>query len=849
MNSVNPAAGTRPEVWGKVPSRNKNFTGRTELLEALRTSIVGQATAVLPADPPDPAGGVGALRGMGGVGKTQMAVEYAHRNQHEYDLVWWVPADQAMLARSSLAALAPYLNLPPASAAGAEDTANAVVDALRRGKPFSRWLLIFDNADEPEDIKGLLPDGPGHVLITSRNHRWEGTVVTVSVDVFTRAESVEFLARRTGKSISEPDADRLAAELGDLPLALEQAGALKAETGISVEEYLDLLHEHASQLLAQGRPSEYPMSMTAAWSISVSSLAARMPEAVELLRYCAFFGPEPIPRDVFSKSSTEIEIGAQLWELIDRRILMNSAIGELARFALLKVDPKTRTLQVHRLIQALVREELSVEDQERILNEVHQLLVGALPRNPDEAANWPNFATLVAHLEPTKVEDSKVSNVRALALDMIRYMYQAGDWGSASQFVDRFIKRWTEMSGPSDPDVLRAYREQGNILREQGKYQEAYELNQQTLVQMRAAELPDADVLPLINSIGADLRARGEFVEALTHDTDSVRLHEEAFKREDPRTQRAVNNLALDYSLNSRFEKSLDLHQETINRADMQSREIGAAFYLGAQNALARVARLNGDYGQACDVGEDAYAYGVDVLGLEHPWTLRTGKDLCIAWRRHGELDRAEETGVDIHARFLRLYGLNHPDTLAAATALSNVRRNLGQLDDALKLISDTVQRYRNILGDHHPYTLACTGNYAVALRVTGSVSQARDLDERTLAEVETRLGRSHHYYLTMATNLASDRAQLGDYQGACDLEARTLPELRRVLGADHPMGLVCAGNMSMDLEQLGHAEEAAELAADTQERLERKLPREHPDIRVFHEKRHLDCDFDLSPI
>ncbi|HXA63280.1 MAG TPA: FxSxx-COOH system tetratricopeptide repeat protein, partial [Streptosporangiaceae bacterium] len=346
--AVGRPSGRVPEVWGKIPQRNKNFTGREDLLLRLSAGIESQVTAVVPH----------ALHGLGGVGKTQMAVEYAYRYRSEYDVVWWLPADQPVLVRSSLANLAPHLGLPPATSSGIEDAANAVLDALRRGEPYANWLLIFDNADQPEELTEIIPQGPGHVLITSRNHRWEGVVDTVAVDVFTRKESVEFLNKRVPRAINKGEADRLAHELGDLPLALEQAGALQAETGMPVAEYLLLLGQRTSQLLSEGKPTEYPVSMTAAWGLSVASLREKLPEAVDLLRCCAFFGPEPIPRDAFSRPPAGLS--PQLADLIGDRIRLSRAIGELGRYALARLDIPGRTIQVHRLIQALVRDELPI---------------------------------------------------------------------------------------------------------------------------------------------------------------------------------------------------------------------------------------------------------------------------------------------------------------------------------------------------------------------------------------------------------------------------------------------------------------------------------------------------------
>jgi hypothetical protein len=266
-------SGSDPSVWGNVPQRNRNFTGRDDILGVLREGLTNSVTAVLPH----------ALQGMGGVGKTAVAVEYAHRYRSEYELVWWIPADQTALVQSSLAQLAGRIGLSAATASGIEGAATATLDALRRGEPFKRWLLIFDNADQPEELNAIIPrDGPGDVLITSRNHRWQSVVETVSVDVFERAESIEFLGKRVPGGLSEADANALATELGDLPLALEQAGALQAETGMSVEEYLRLLRDQVAALLSEGESPDYPLPMTAAWKLSVSTLLRQQPDAVML---------------------------------------------------------------------------------------------------------------------------------------------------------------------------------------------------------------------------------------------------------------------------------------------------------------------------------------------------------------------------------------------------------------------------------------------------------------------------------------------------------------------------------------------------------------------------------------
>ncbi|GAA1748549.1 FxSxx-COOH system tetratricopeptide repeat protein [Nonomuraea sp. AD125B] len=834
-----------PEVWGKVPPRNKNFTGREELLEKLRAGMTagttGQVTVVLPQVLPH------ALHGLGGVGKTQMAVEYAYRYGNEYDLVWWISADQRVLIRSSLAALAPHLELPSAAAVGVEDAANAALDALRRGQPYDRWLLIFDNADEPEEIRDVIPDGPGHVLITSRNHRWEDVVEAVPVDVFSRKESIAFLTKRVRRALAPEDADRLAEQLGDLPLALEQAGALQAETGMPVDEYIELLNEHTGQLLSEGKPTEYPISMTAAWNLSVSRLSERRPEAIDLLRCCAFFGPEPIPRDVFSQRVSGLS--PRMSELLANPIKLSRSVGELGRFALARIDPGSRTIQVHRLIQALVRDELEPEERDEHLADVHRLLTGLQLGNPEESVNWGKYGGILGHVVPSRVQESRDVKVRDFALDLARYLYMSGD-GFAHQFVNLFIDQWERDSGPDDPHVLKAYRELGNILRQLGRYNEVYELNQRTLAKMRQVGTPEDELLNLVSGIGADLRARGDFSAALEHDEDSVRRHEAAFGPDDPRTLRAKNNLALDYSLTGSFQRARELHEVAF--IGLQDAQAGAATVLVHWNSLARAVRLTGDYAEASDLGEEALAYGLEYLGGEHPAYLWTAKDLSIAWRRLGELDRALEMCADVHGRYVRRYGLDHPDTLAAAMSLANVQRNNGQEQEGLELAADTVARYPRVYGTNHPYVLACTGNLALLHRTCQDPERARAVNEETLNDIERHLGRDHHYYLTVATNLASDLAELGHHEAAVERGHDTYRRLRELVGPDHPVALACAANLSADLKRLGTpeaVEEAERLREDTREKYAHRLGLEHPDAVAFLEGRHLDLDFDPPPI
>jgi len=827
-----------PAVWGGVPQRNKNFTGRREILDQLRQGVSSSVTAVLPH----------ALQGMGGVGKTAVAIEYAYRYRSEYDLVWWIPADQPALVRSSLAGLAGHLGLQAASASGIEAAASAVLDALRTGQPYSRWLLIFDNADQPEDINDIILRGSGHVIITSRNHRWQSVVDTVTVDVFSRSESTAFLGKRVPKSLSESDASRLAAGLGDLPLALEQAGALQTETGMSVDEYLLLLHEHAADIMAEGRSPEYPQSMTAAWRLSVATISQALPQAMELLRCCAFFSPEPIPRDLFRRVPQAAP--TRMSGLLNDPILLARAISELGRYALVRIDG--RSIIMHRLVQALLRQDLDPAEQDSYRHEVHLILAAGAPTEPDDTQFWKRFAEVVPHVssDVTDLAGCRDLRPRQLAVDTVRYLGRSGDHQLARTLAESFLARWTPNSAPDDAQVLAMQRYLGDALRELGVYGQAYDLTERTLAQARIAfGQRDPRSLALANSLAADLRARGDFATARALDEESLALYEEVLGAEDPRTLRIMNNLALDHGLTSDYPRARDLHERTYLLQSEARTGVLVSEVLSSWNGLARALRLCGLFAEATAVGEDAYDYGRVHLNPEHYLTLRAAKDLSIALRRRrGNDDDALEFAQEVFDRCKRLFP-GRPDTLAAAIGLINMRRVLGQSEKVIDLAEDTVTQYAQVFGSDHPYTYGCMGALALLRRMTGDAEAARELDQRALDGLDARLTRDHDYTLTVAMNLASDVAALGDVAAARRLGEDTLERLRRLMGADYNLTLACAVNLVADLSANGLDERADALREETRHHYEHGLGTGYPDAMALDDGRRLNFDFDPPPI
>ncbi|WP_157430871.1 helix-turn-helix domain-containing protein [Actinomadura macra] len=335
---------------GPVPERNPYFTGRTGLLDRLSA---GFST-----------GRVQVVYGLLGVGKTQLAVEYARGPGSGYDLVAWIPAGEPSLAGSSLAALASRLGLEFSGSMHIMKAARAVLAALRDGAFDGRWLLVFDNAGHVTDeLLKLIPRGRGHVLITSRDPAWsvaDGVGGAVEVEGFSRAESTEFFERRLRQGLDErrydaADADRLAEALGDLPLGLEQAATLLDRfPRLRIADYLVRLSREPGRALNVAAPAGYPVTLKIAWGLAANKLGTRSPEAINLLRHCARSPVDPVPIPGADSAESATESGAELTALLADRF---GAVEELGRSGLAYVDDDA--IRVHPLVRALVLEELS----------------------------------------------------------------------------------------------------------------------------------------------------------------------------------------------------------------------------------------------------------------------------------------------------------------------------------------------------------------------------------------------------------------------------------------------------------------------------------------------------------
>jgi tetratricopeptide (TPR) repeat protein len=434
---------------------------------------------------------------------------------------------------------------------------------------------------------------------------------------------------------------------------------------------------------------------------------------------------------------------------------------------------------------------------------------------------------------------------------MLRYLYLSSSLTSCDELAQAFIKQWLKDSGAEDADVLEAQRIRGNVLRQLGQYEQAYEITERALVRCRAA-LGDRHPVTVATqmSFGADQRARGNFAAALDMDTETFESHEAAFGMADPQSMRALHNLALDYGLNSEYEKAVDRFKRAYQLESEAREGISAAEVLIVWYGLAWAVRLQGRYHDARDLGEEAWDYGKERLGSDHFATLRTANGLSVALRRIAPFrEDAMRIGEEVLDISRRKFGNRNPDTMAAAVNVTNIRRTNGLVDEAYELAHWTATEYPHVYGPDHPYSYGCIGNLGLMFRVTGDPEQARMRNEEALAGLDARLGRDHDISLVIALNLASDLAELGEIGKARALGEDTLRRVNKVLGATHPLALAAAANLSLDLRADGANEVAAGLSAETMRGYAETLSLNHPDALVAAEGRRLDFDFDPQPL
>ena len=568
---------------------------------------------------------VQAVHGLGGVGKSTLAARWAAAHAAEYVVTWWITAATPADIDAGLAALA--VALQPAL------TGVLPLEALREGAvqwlaAHAGWLVILDNVTDPADVAPLLARAStGRYLITSRRASgWHGTAVPVRLDVLDPAEAQALLAAILSQDRPrEADgAAELCAELGFLPLAIEQAGAYLAQAGATPREYLDLLARYPAAMY-QAAPEGGDAARTIAriWHVTLDRLADD-PLAGQVLRILAWYAPDAIPRTLLDG-------------LADPPAVLR-AVGRLAAYSMLTAGPGT--LAMHRLVQAVTRtpdpgdphRDPQAIDAAR--DQATGQLADALPDWQDPAG-WPGWRMLLPHIDALASHappDTDTQDTAYLLNQAGVFLDGQGQPGRAAGYLQRALAGRLRVLGADHPQTLASRNNLAAAYEAAGDLGRAIPLYEQTL----------ADQLRVL---GAD----------------------------HPDTLTSRNNLAAAYQAAGDLGRAIPLYEQTL--ADCV-RVLGADHpdTLTSRNNLAYAYEAAGDLGRAIPLYEQTLADQLRVLGADHPQTLGSRNNLASAYRAAGNLGRAIPLYEQTLADRLRVLGADHPDTLTSRNNLARLR-------------------------------------------------------------------------------------------------------------------------------------------------------------------------------
>jgi tetratricopeptide (TPR) repeat protein len=837
-------------IWSnEIPWANPNFTGRTAELERLSENLFSR-------QPPR----VQVISGMGGIGKTELATQFIHRNIGTYEIIWWIRAEHQDRVRDALVKLGQRLELRQAGTDSARDrTVRAVLETLQSGT-WQSWLLVFDNVANPLDLQQYIPGSRpgGHVIITARPRNWPSNIAVDGLEVppFTDAESVSFLRRKVpglaeGRLTAAEDvrrvseASRLATTLGHLPIAVEHAAAYLAETGQTVRQYLARFTENAHQLLSeQPADSDLPAPVSGTWAMSIPLLA---PDAEHLFNLCSFFSPEPIANELFLRPATGIHDPPGLAELLASPPRFRAAAAQLHRLSLARVEGARDVIQVHRVVQAVTKGRLRLDRIEAFHAygaAADTLLANSNPGNPDQLPNDPVYDLSLQHLESDpRFLRTENPALRALIIGQVRRLHLRGGHVEAMKFGLDALEVWRQRLGEDDPQVLALSVEVAIAMYVSGRTADADELIVRTRPLLQRYNDGDGFRVLLLceNFYGAVLRSHSQFRAALDLDRAIIHKFEAAFGSHNERTLNVRNSIAIDHRLLGQFKEALEADERTLEDRrrilgadDMNTlasanavardlrglgryqdsldvtRRVVAAFdaaggrenirWLDACEGFATSLRKAGHHWDALQQSEHVLQRCRDYLGVDHMYTLRAAADLINARRAVGDLAGAEELAQLTHDLCRES---DAPDVLlyTVLVSLASVLRAARRPELALPHDDQARKGLIKIHGDSHPFTLAATINYVSDLAACGRIGEAIQLGQATLGNCRLALGDVHPDTLMAAANLCYDEVAAGDTAGG---EARLAEVLRRyeqTLTSEHPEARAAAQRMRLTAE------------------------------------------------
>ncbi|MDR2118892.1 MAG: tetratricopeptide repeat protein [Tannerellaceae bacterium] len=681
------------EGWAK-PVRNLRFTGRKELLETVRQRFEE--------------GKYVALIGYGGVGKSQVAMEYAFLYGFAYKVVWWVNAETADAVLSSFEAFVRTYKLLDANEYTSEKILSTVRNWMNRQDD---WLFIFENVSNEASLSEYLPQDTGrgrHVLVTSRHGNWGSIATPVSVDVFTKEEAGEFLTRRTGIPCDEFQ-ESLAEELGRLPLALEQAAAyICNNAGCDYRNYLPLLKKYRLEVFKASPDIHAKQSVRATWGISIQKIASE--SAVPLLSLCAFFVPDRI--NLIWLMLGAIHLPRALREtLLDMQQF--SRTGEaLIRYSLVNI--RGVSLSLHRLLQEVMRDRLK-----------------------EEKLRWLNFCVLV--LTECRCSDLSTTESRSLFPEL------------ASQI--HFVMAQIPLKVQGE-EHARLYFFLGKGYDEFGDYSKSMECYVKALdIRERILGVFHYDTAITYHNIAEVYEDQGDYDQAMECYLKALTVYEKVLGTDHPYTAITYNNIAVVHHYREEYDQALEYHLKAIA---IKEKTLGAGHPDTAAtcNSIATVYRRKGDHVQALEWYRKTLKIQEKALGAYHPEIAAICNDIALIYTNQKSYTQALEWHQKARAIREKVLGTLHSDTAVTYNNIAGVYNEQGNYAQALEWFMKSLSVSEKILGASHYHTATTYNNIATVYCAQGKYAKALEWFIKALPAWTRELGSAHPHTKSLFNNI-----------------------------------------------------------------------------------------------
>jgi tetratricopeptide (TPR) repeat protein/transcriptional regulator with XRE-family HTH domain len=743
--------------WLVPLKRNSLFTGREQILEALHTRLgVNQMVALTQPS---------ALHGLSGVGKTQIALEYAYRYALEYSAIFWIGAETAESIVSSLLHIAELLQLPERDD---EDHRRAVVAVQHWLSTHDQWLLIWDNVEDLALLDHFLPSTrQGAIVITTRCQALGTLAQGIDLEPMGQEEGILFVLRRAKVlkqeatyedmqrfAVSKPGeyaaAAELVTDLAALPLALDQAGAYIDETGCSLAGYLHRYQQRHTSLLARrgGPGSDHPQSVTTTFRFSMERVEQEMRAAADILRVCALLHAEAIPEELFLEGAAHL--GPDLESLVADPSQFDQALAILRSLSLVRRHPETGTLSLHRLVQVVLQEGMSEQERTMWQRRVIRALSALFPEVISEgtAATWKQCERLLAHVLTAvttitdEEEDQELVRVLGKAADYLRERVQ---YERAEALYKRSLNLGEQVLGPMHPEMAYPLTGLANLYQEQGRFEQAEPLYQRALS-----------------------------------------IWEQAFGSEHPLVAHPLTGLAILYQKQGSSEQAEPLFQRALS---IWKQALGPMHPLVTRplNGLAILYKRQGKPEQAELLYERALSIQTQALGPEHPQIARLLYNLALLYEEQGKYEQAEP----LFRQSLRLgeqvWGPEHPNLAHPFNGLAILYQEQGKDAQAESLSQRALHLWEQALGAEHLLVAYPLYNLAILSQRQGKYEQAEHLLQQSLHIAEQALGPEHPQVAYPLNGLAELYAEQGKDDQAEQLYTRALQIREQTLGREHP--------------------------------------------------------------